>query len=315
MDSNFEFIPHILSKYNIKPLYTFEKYKMSKSKDFVIGWINFYSTPAMYKGKKVFLKILMREDYRKRLNEEVRFLELLISSNIKSFQFPSVISYIEGEHPFLIREFVEGEYLGFYDKPKEKFGSDRMINLLRNGFYEVQSVIPSSTDLWHKTKDITSFHGNLDESEQVISKYKMHDIISHEEFKEAHSIVESLKDKVSFDYVPIIGDPGPNNFLVSDGKIYVVDCNPFSLGNNLSDFAEFASFCIISKRWKKFTEEIKIKNDKEQLLYNLNLFIYLIDRIVTNCYILKQYKRKKQSMDNISVLKNEIEKVKHALLI
>ena len=266
-----------LKKNNLVALFPFEANKKTVfRKDFVISWTHNYTTLVTRDNTEYFLKVALESEKFDDLERQVDFYQLLEEQKHLTFKTPKLYEWnTSGDFYFYLREKMNGVLLGNCVRAKPEFATKHIFAQLRKGLAEVNELSMIDETYWQKSKDLDWIKHKIartDENEilkKILGEKLWIKIKTH---LESNPSISELQSK------PLWGDPGPNNFLVEHGQLAIIDYAPFTYGYQYADFAEFASFCVVSSEWKQFVTSLPYLADKA---FQAFLVVFLIDRIAS----------------------------------
>lgn len=277
-----EKISSYLKKNHLVALFPFEANKKTVfRKDFVISWTHNYTTLVTRDNQEYFLKVALEPEKFDDLERQVDFYQLLEEQKHLTFKTPKLYEWnASGNFYFYLREKMNGVLLGNCVRAKAEFATKHIFNQLQKGFKEVNQLSMIDKTYWQKTKDADWIKHKIqrtDENEVLIHTIGP-DLWQRIKQKILHTTYDIPNTK------PLWGDTGPNNFLVENGILAIIDYAPFTYGYEYADFAEFSSFCVFSSEWKKFIDKITIDsrslNDGKEFFKCFQI-VFIIDRVAS----------------------------------
>lgn len=290
-------IAAFLKKNHFSPVYAYEPGKSVVKKDFVLSWTYNYSTIVKKGQQKYFLKILLKQEKYRDMERQINFLTLLNRQKNLTFKIPRLHDWgLDKEFAFYLSEYIPGELLGNSVQTKPKFATGSIFEKLQNGLIEIQTV-SSKSQRWQPVKTVSW-------AEKKLEKALAQDDIKKALGKTLTDQIRQLRRKILNTKYLILntnlwGDPGPNNLLVEDGQIAMIDYAPFTTGYQYADLVEFASFCIFEQKWEAFVKIVKQtiasrSNMNGNDTFNLFFTVFLIDRIGSVLWLEKKNRLKLQ---------------------
>lgn len=311
-----------LKKNDLTPLFPYNPHQKTMfRKDFVVSWTHNYTTIVTRDNTEYFFKVALEKQKFEDLERQVDFYQLLEEQKHLTFKTPKLYEWnTSGDFYFYLREKMNGVLLGNCVRAIQEFATKRIFHQLQMGLAEINHISMIDKTYWHKTKDTDWIkhkiqRTNENEILQQAIGLDLWQQIQHNILSTLHPLSSILK------LSPLWGDPGPNNFLVDNGQLAIIDYSPYTYGYDGADFAEFASFCIFSPEWEQFVDSIYSppstlhprSSTLDPQLFNIFFAIFLIDRMASVLWLESRGQLKIQLKNNkefyVEKIRNKLQEV------
>lgn len=162
----------------------------------------------------------------------------------------------DGENGVFVQEFVEGKHPSnkFIDKNYKKFAELFRVFHLDS---KLAKILTKENDTYDGV--IT---GMIDWMEEWGGKIE---ILTQRERDHMDDLIKNKPVGVTDSLTPIHADPNASNFMILEGRIYVIDWDDVCLSDPLRDIGQFCYEYVEKENWRDFCSVMGIDLNKSRL--------------------------------------------------